>query len=665
MNWFTRLRKSFLGNLFLGGFAISVWVWGWLHSYVGDIDKARLVYSPYLLDDQGDLLHVLLAKDDQLRIPTTMMDVDGHYLDLLMAYEDQRFWQHKGVDWLAMLRATYQFVRNGYVVSGGSTLTMQAVRLLEPKPRTLINKLDQVRKAIALERTQTKQSILNIYLSLAPFGSNIEGVNSASLTWFNKWPKDLTPAEAALLVALPQSPEMRRPDRHPERAKEARQRVLNRAVEKKVIGDNYMVIAELSPVPRNQTKLSKRAPHLAWFHVQKDIKSHQTTINANMQEALSGLVEYVRLQSNLNLAVLVAESKTGAIKAYIGSQNYHDFVNHGAVDYVQAIRSPGSTLKPFIYGLAEANGNIDFETIIDDRVTNIKSYQPKNMSNQAYGHVTIAEALQRSLNIPAVKVLNRYGVEKFTGKLSSVGVHLNSGEGLPIALGGAGLSLVDLVSLYTALGNQGKVLTLTSIDESKPIERSIFSGDTTNQINWILSNNAGTIGRLHGSHKMQAVAYKTGTGPGGSDAWALGSNGAYTVGVWVGTPDGSPKAKNTGLSTAVPIFNRVLDLLPVSELKVSRPRKAALSLEYFDRNNTGLKVLYPANGSTIQIVGDQLRMPLEFEKVRYPIWVSVNDKDLLQLSSPREYITITNPGGYELAIVDSNHHSTSISVYVE
>ncbi len=661
----TAIRKSFLGNLFLGGFALCVWLWGWLHAYVGDIDTQRLDYSPYLLDDQGDLLHVLLATDERLRMYTGLEDVDGHYLDLLMAYEDQRFWQHSGVDWLAMLRAVYQLATNGYIVSGGSTLTMQAVRLLEPKSRTLANKLDQIRKAIALERSHRKSEILSIYLSLAPFGGNIEGVNSASLVWFNKWPGELTPAEAALLVALPQSPEMRRPDRYPERAKQARLRVLERAINKQVINEEYLVMAELSSVPHKPNKLSKNAPHLAWRNALAGITQPQTTINTNLQLALAELADNHILAPNLNLAIVVAESKTGLVKAYVGSQNYHDFSNHGAVDYAQAIRSPGSTLKPFIYGLAQANGNIAMNTIIDDRATNINGYQPKNMTNQAYGQVSIAEALQRSLNIPAVKVINRYGADKFAGKLASADIHLKNGEGLPIALGGAGLSLIDLVALYTSLGNQGSIRKLATAPEADTTNSPLMPVNTAKQISWVLSNNAAVHGQLHGSHKTQAIAYKTGTGPGGSDAWAMGSNGEYTVGVWVGTPDGSPKAQNTGLRSAIPIFAKVLDYIPASSVEVQKPQQAPVSLAYFDKRQTGLEVLYPVDRSVLSLSQQSLRIPLDIQKAKYPIWVSINNNDLVQLSRPNEYLTITKPGGYELAIVDSQHQSTSVSLYVE
>ena len=231
------IKKSLVTKLCVGIISLGIIFFGWMYGYSGPINKNRLTYSTYLTDEHGELLHVLLADDERYRIRTGPQDVDPTFLDLLIAYEDQRFYQHSGVDWLAMSRAFWQWLSHGYILSGGSTLTMQAVRLLEPKPRTLLNKLDQMRKAIALERSLTKDEVLSIYLSLAPFGSNIESVQMASLRWFGKWSLELTPAESALLVALPQSPERRRPDRFPKNANNARKVVLERARKKQIINN--------------------------------------------------------------------------------------------------------------------------------------------------------------------------------------------------------------------------------------------------------------------------------------------------------------------------------------------------------------------------------------------------------------------------------------------
>ncbi|MDP6968526.1 MAG: penicillin-binding protein 1C [Gammaproteobacteria bacterium] len=654
-----------LRQLIAGLLAMTVWGWGWLHAYVGKIDHSRLQYSTYLLAEQGELLHVLLAADERLRIRTEQAHVDGHYLDLLMAYEDQRFWQHNGVDWLAMLRAVGQLISHGYVVSGGSTLTMQTVRLLEPKPRTVWNKLDQMRKALALERQFSKADILQKYLTLAPFGGNVEGVNAASLVWFNKWPSALTPAEAALLVALPQSPEARRPDRFPGRAQQARHNVLHRALEKGVISAAYMHMANLSAVPTQQRKLTKLAPHLAWYREHRGDLTSQTTVDADLQARLAALAKNTAIQAGLNMAILVVESQTGKVKAYIGSQDYYDFNRFGAVDYIRATRSPGSTLKPFVYGLAAAHGDIYFDTMIDDSVTNIDGYQPQNMANAFSGSVSVAKALQRSLNIPAVKVMQRYGAEKFQAKLAATGIQLSNAQGLPTVLGGAGIRLYDLVSLYSALGNQGLVSPLSSYhDISLPGQR-LLPANTVAQLNWILSNNSGSSGRLHGAHSKQAVAFKTGTGPGGSDALALATNGRYTFGVWVGTPDGSHRANNTGLSSAVPIMANIIDILPQSKLPTHVIAPAPIALRRFDRPVQELEMIYPLDGSVLHYKAEGLRVPLDIKGARYPLWVSVNGLSLQHIQAGNSSLKLLSRGGYNVTIVDSRHKTAAVNFYVD
>jgi len=658
------LAKPYLSLLYAGA-AMAVWLLAWLHAYVGPIDHSRLSYSSYLTDKHGELLHVLLADDQRLRIRTELQDVDGHYLSLLLAYEDQRFWAHHGVDWLAMSRAIWQLLSTGRIVSGGSTLTMQAVRLMEPKPRTVWNKLDQMRKAIALERQYSKPQVLQRYLSLAPFGGNIEGVNAASLRWFNKWPAELTPAEAALLVALPQSPESRRPDRHPQRATKARNQVLQRALTKGIIDSEYLHTANLSPVPQRPWPLAKNAMHLAWSKRLQAVEYQATSIDTDIQNRLSDIAQRHPLPPGLNMAVLVAESQTGKIIAYIGSQDYFNFANHGAIDYTQAVRSPGSTLKPFIYGLAQANGDIHFNTLIKDSVTDIQGYQPLNLSKRFVGEVTISEALQRSLNTPAVKVLDRYGPDKFKGKLASAGIALHNGKGLPIALGGAGTSLTDLVSLYTALGNDGNIMPLTTDLHAQQQATKTFTQHSAQQLNWILSNNAGQQGKLHGAQQLQAVAYKTGTGPGGSDALALANNGKYTIGIWVGSPDGGAVANNTGLRSAVPIMHKVMDQLPKGRLAVTAIGKPPTALTTFNQQPAKLKIHYPVHNSELQMRKQHMRLHLDLAGATYPIWATINGQTMQQLKSANQSLLLPTKGAYSIHLVDSQHQSGKVNFYLK
>jgi len=638
---------------------------GWLFGYSGPIDQSRLTYASYVTDAQGELLHVLMADDERYRLKTQPQDVDRTFLDLLMAYEDQRYYEHHGVDWLAMSRAAWQLATRGHIVSGGSTLTMQAIRLMEPKPRTLWNKLDQMRKAIAIERSHSKDEILSLYLSLAPYGSNIEGVQMASLSWFGKWANELTPAESALLVALPQSPERRRPDRFPLRAGEARALVLERALNKHIIDQNYLTTALLSPLPQQIKPMPKMAPHLAYRLRAQGSFQAQTTLNLEYQATLNTIAKLTKLQPHTNMAIILAHAKTGEIHAYVGSQNYTDFREFGAVDYSQAIRSPGSTLKPFIYAQAASERLIHLNGMIKDEVININGYQPQNLSRRFYGDITIGEALQRSLNIPAVKVLHKLGPERFKSKLAQAQIPLRHGEGLPIALGGAGLTLHELVSLYTGLGNEGKVTRISaspvSAIKARAETQALFGAVEIAQINHLLSNNTAGAGRLHGRIKRQAIAYKTGTGPGGSDAWAIGTNGDYVVGIWIGSPTGDYLAKNTGLAQAVPVMNKVFDGLPVGQLAQQAPQAAPEALVSVDKAHTELVVRFPVDGSVIEGRGVGVPIPIVLENAQYPVLVLVNGQESFWLpAAGAANVTLHQAGTYQFSLIDGDGKSGSV-----
>jgi len=537
---------------------------------------------------------------------------------------------------------------------------MQAVRLMEPKPRTIWNKLDQMRKAIAIEHSRTKEQILSLYLSLAPYGSNIEGVQMASLAWFGKWANQLTPAESALLVALPQSPERRRPDRFQTRADEARQMVLERALPKGIINNDYLTTALLSPLPKRIKAMPKMAAHLAYQLREKGDFQAKTTLNAEYQATLNAIATQTKLKPNTNIAMILANAKTGEIPAYVGSQSYTDFNNHGAVDYSQAIRSPGSTLKPFIYAQAASEQLIHLNGNIKDERINIQGYQPQNLNRRFYGDITIGEALQRSLNIPAVKVLQKLGPERFKSKLAQANIPLRQGEGLPIALGGAGLTLHELVSLYTALGNEGNVTNVSAKNTANNISNNIFGADQIAQINHLLSNNTAGAGRLHGRIKRQAIAYKTGTGPGGSDAWAIGTNGDYVVGIWIGSPKGEHVAQNTGLAEAVPVMNRVFDGLPVGQLVQMAPQMAPEALANSDKTSNRLVIRFPVNGSTIQSRGEGVPVPVVLEGASDPVLVVVNKRESFVVTQGFVTLGLEQTGAYNIIVIDAAGKSANV-----
>jgi penicillin-binding protein 1C len=519
--------------------------------------------STVVLDRKDRLLRAFTTADGLWRLPVSVADVDPRYLDMLFAFEDRRFRSHYGVDALSTMRAGWQLVRHGRLVSGASTLTMQTARLLTGEhPRTLIGKLDQMVRARQLERTLSKDRILDLYLRLAPFGGNIEGVRAASLAYFGKEPRRLSLGEAALLVALPQSPRTRRPDRNPRNAERARNRVLARAAAAGVISAEEARGAIAEVMPRVRREFGKFAPHLAEAEVARlpDQRVHRLTLDRDMQVALEALArEHADVQgARLSSAVLVADHTTGSILAYVGSADYFDANRLGAVDMVQAVRSPGSTLKPIIYGLAFEAGRAHPETLIEDRPTRFGTYHPKNFDDEFRGTVTIREALGLSLNIPAVQVLSEIGPARLNGRLRRVGLETVLPTGaqptLAIALGGIGLRLQDLATLYADLANGGRAtpLVYTRDRPARPGPRlspRLLSPVAAWYVTDILKDAPPPVNARGGR-----IAYKTGTSYGYRDAWAIGYDGRHVIAIWVGRADGSATPGLSGRIAAAPLL---------------------------------------------------------------------------------------------------------------
>ena len=333
----------------------------WVHS-LGPVPLGESIeFSTVVIDRNGQLLRPYAAVDGRWRLPATVKDVDPRYLDLLLAYEDKRFYDHDGVDPLAVVRAAFQLVTHGRIISGGSTLTMQVARLLEPRSdRTFGAKLRQAVRAIQLERALSKDEILTLYLGLAPYGGNLEGVRAASHAYFGKEPRRLSLGEAALLVAIPQSPEARRPDRLAEVAKRARDRVLDRVAQADRIPSDEIVLAKAESVHGGRRPMPMFAPHAAdqAIGTSQGRKVVALTIDANMQKPLEELArERARaLGPDVSVAIVAVDNATGEVLARVAGADYFDERRAGQVDMTQALRSPGSTLKPFIYGLAFEDG---------------------------------------------------------------------------------------------------------------------------------------------------------------------------------------------------------------------------------------------------------------------------------------------------------------------
>ncbi|MEQ1577113.1 MAG: penicillin-binding protein 1C [Hyphomicrobium sp.] len=532
--------------------------------------EAADALSTIVVDRDGRLLRAFTTPDGRWRLPVEPDAVDPRYLKILMAFEDRRFHQHPGIDFQAFARSGLQLLRKGRIISGGSTLTMQAARLLEGRhERTGAGKFRQIVRALQLEERLSKKDILRIYLRLAPMGGNIEGVRAASLAYFGKEPDRLSIGEAALLVAIPQSPEARRPDRNSPKTKVARDRVLDTAVEAGVLSKAEAERAKEEAVPSVRRELPKFAPHLAESEAaaKPQIAVHRLTLDRDIQSQFEVLAtEQTKLiGEKLSSALLAVDNATGEVIAYVGSAGYLDSSRSGAIDMVQAIRSPGSTLKPLIYGLGFEAGLAHPETLIEDRPTRFGLYAPENFDEEFHGTVTVRQALGNSLNIPAVKMLAAVGPGKLISRMGRAGVvtslPADAQPSLAIALGGLGMRLQDLAQLYTGLARGGDPVTLTWLksDAAKPVvtvatqreaaRRRLLSAVAAWYVTDILKDAPPPANTKGGR-----IAYKTGTSYGYRDAWAIGFDGRYTIAVWTGRPDGLPTPGLMGRNAAAPML---------------------------------------------------------------------------------------------------------------
>ena len=531
--------------------------------------------SVEVLDRHGALLRSFQTSDDRWRLTTSLADVDPEYLRLLVRYEDKRFYRHRGVDLVAMVRAVAQGAWNGRVVSGGSTLTMQVARLLEESGTgSWAGKLRQVRLALALEREMSKDRILSLYLARAPYGGNLEGIRAATLAYYQKEPRRLTPTQIGLLIALPQSPEARRPDRFPDRALDARDRVLERLVDAGALEIEAVAGQKLRARRRDFLAL---APHLT----ERLLRAQggqviRTTLDAEVQKKLERLsVKAVADRGrHLSVAMVVADHKTGEILASVGSASYANDRRGGFVDMTRAKRSPGSTLKPLIYGMGFDQGLIHPETLMSDRPMQFGSYAPQNFDGQFRGDIRVREALQLSLNLPVVSVLDRLGPANLIAKLRQAGLSpqlAGDQAGLAVALGGLGLSLTELVQLYAAIAQPDGARRLAATQSEIRSIPAVISRRTS----WYLGDILKGVPRPNLAAGKD-IAFKTGTSYGHRDAWAIGYDGRHVVGVWMGRVDGTPVPGAFGGELAAPLMFQAFDRVKTKTNPLSAPPRDAL-----------------------------------------------------------------------------------------
>lgn len=634
--------------------------------------------SPEVRDRTGALLRAYTIDDGRWRMALSPDQVDPLFYRMLVAYEDHRFYDHPGVDPVATLRALAQAVRHGRIVSGSSTLTMQVARLLEDGTTgQWRGKLRQMRLALALERRLSKQEILSLYLGLAPYGGNVEGLRAASLIWLGKEPARLTPAEAALLVALPQAPESRRPDRNPEAARLARNRVLIRMADAGVIPLSAARSDQLDPAPLGRQPMPQLAPHMADRAVARGPGRHDLTLDARLQRSLEALVRRHRqgLDPRLSLAIVVADHQSGEILAAIGSPDYTDTRGQGFVDMTRALRSPGSTLKPLVYGLAFDRGLAHPETLILDTPVQYGRYAPQNFDGLYRGELSVRRALQLSLNIPVVRLTEALGPAHLMAALDGAGMHpvMEGGApGLALALGGVGVSLEDMVQLYAGMARGGDPVSLRW-HEGAPLPergtRRILSPAAAWQVGHILAGlvpppSAGPPGR---------VAYKTGTSYGHRDAWALGWDGRHVAGVWIGRPDGTPVPGAFGGGLAAPLLFEALGRAaprmtplppPPPETLITSRAHLPESLQHFGPREAvpALQVTFPPQGARLDVAGG-VGIPVKLRGGRPP-YTLLKDGAVVATGLRRPEFTapLTGIGFTTLSVIDAEGRSGRVSV---
>lgn len=653
--------------------------------------------SVEVIDRNGALLRVFAAADGRWRMTPRLDRLDGEFLDLLIAYEDKRFWSHHGVDPLAMARAGAQMIAHGRIVSGGSTITMQLARLLEPRPScTLGAKLLQAARALQLERRLDKEEILAWYLTLAPYGGNLEGVRAASLAYFGREPDALRLDQAALLVALPQSPETRRPDRYPEAARRASLRVLQRAADNDLIDRREVRrVADLR-FSAARRPLPALAAHLAERARTGDPQSrrHQTRLLRDVQAGLESVAAEAaeRLGERLSVAIVMADGRDGSIVAQIGSAGFFDGRRAGWIDMSRAQRSPGSTLKPFIYGLAFQEGLVSPETLISDRPADFSGYRPRNFDLQFQGDVSVRRALQLSLNVPAVRLLSAVGPVRLSALLRRGGMRyaLPQGDrpGLSIGLGGIGTRLVDLVQIYSIfVSGTGQAVTLANGIDS-PLHGSGTSPLLSDVALWHVRDILSGAAAPAGSPQL-AIAYKTGTSYGYRDAWSVGFDGRYVIGVWIGRADNSAVPGLTGLNSAAPVlfeaFARTgLDVVPFGPpppgaVRIARHdlpepmrryRSAEERLQAMPGGEAAPHIAYPPSGARVALsrgqTGSFRPLVVKLQGGRPPFRWLANGKPAGVPVRDRQWQWMPDgPGSTHLAVIDAAGRSVNVDVVIE
>jgi penicillin-binding protein 1C len=537
----------------------------------------RVATSTVLLDREGQPLRYCLARGGLLAARVLLEAIHSAVVKATLAAEDARFRSHHGVDGPAVLRAVVLNVVRRRIVSGASTISMQVARLLRPLPRSYYGKFREAILAIHLERALGKDTILELYFQLAPYGGNLHGIEAAARRYFGRGCGDLSLSEAALLAGQPQLPTRLRPDRNPEGARRRRNWILDRMRALELIGESEWRRAKSAQVNVSFHPLPMRARHFADWALgrvpqgQRVVTTLDVGIQDTAQSALRKQLEVLEAEGVRNGTVVIAETETGKIRAFVGSQDYSDR-RDGQVNGVVARRSPGSLLKPFVYGMAFESGTASPQTILHDEPLSYRDgYGPQNFDRRYRGPVTAHQALVHSLNTPAVDLLERVGVDNAIRKMRSFGLSIGGNSdrsgvadaarkhGLSLVLGGAEVSLFELVETYATLGRLGRHRTLTFREDAPSrVSTHVLERRAAYELAQILADASWPGGDTQNALRLPRVALKTGTSFGLRDAWALAFTPSWTVGVWIGNFNGEPSAALVGRKAAAPVALEIL-----------------------------------------------------------------------------------------------------------
>ncbi|MBI1341398.1 MAG: penicillin-binding protein 1C [Terrimonas sp.] len=532
----------------------------------------RIEYSVVITDNKSEIINAYLTGDEKWRMMTSLEEISPLLQKTIVAKEDQYFFHHPGVNPLAVARALFNNIFHMRRTSGASTITMQVARMLDPKKRTLLNKLVEMFRAFQLELKYSKKEILRLYLNLVPYGGNIEGVKAAALLYFNKNPDHLSLAEITALSIIPNRPSSLVMGRNNDRIILERNKWLKRFARNKIFTKKEIEDALSEPLDARRHEFPHYIPHLAYKLKKRGGNTYATSIDLNMQlkteKLVKDYVRNIRLKNIRNAAVIIIDNKTHKVITYAGSSDFSDSLDGGQVNGAEAIRQPGSTLKPLLYGMCFDEGLLTPKMVITDVPVNYQGYAPENYDEKFNGWVSVEYALDHSLNIPAVKSLKMLGKDRFTQKL--IRCHFQQIKkdqeklGLSMILGGCGASLEELTGLFSSFANNGILFAPSFLEtDTHPDSLEVLSPAATFMVNEILSkvNRPDFPLNWSATEKMPKIAWKTGTSYGRRDAWSIGYNKNYTVGVWAGNFSGTGAPDLSGANIATPLLFKIFNTI--------------------------------------------------------------------------------------------------------